>query len=92
MKLEQLQVDSIIMDLDGTLWDSSQTCARAFSSVLEQHCSYLRVSADTLRNSMGLQDNQFADLLLKDIDEQNRYIFNGTIEILKQLEKRFNLP
>lgn len=36
MKLEELHVYSITMDLDGTLWDLSQICARAWNSTLEQ--------------------------------------------------------
>ena len=35
MTMDKLSVDSLIFDLDGTLWDTTATCAKAWQSVID---------------------------------------------------------
>ena len=36
MRMQLKNVDSIIFDLDGTLWDASTACAKAWNKAFEQ--------------------------------------------------------
>ena len=48
--------DSIIFDLDGTLWDSSKPICEAWNIILDKHPEILRepITIDELGGCMGL--------------------------------------
>jgi phosphoglycolate phosphatase len=47
-------IDSLVFDLDGTLWDTCQTCARAWNIALERHDIRFRtIVADDVRRVTG---------------------------------------
>ncbi|WP_347462173.1 HAD family hydrolase [Clostridium intestinale] len=50
------QIDSIIFDLDGTLWDSLETCLKAWEKALNDF-GYIKepITAEDLRGVFGLQ-------------------------------------
>lgn len=64
--------DSIIFDLDGTLWDSTVEVAQAFNKVLREKYSELpyEVTAEKLRRLFGLPLDVIAVRLYTGIDEE----------------------
>ena len=43
-------MDSIIFDVDGTLWDSTEICAKAWTDVIHRETSLsLTINASTLK-------------------------------------------
>jgi phosphoglycolate phosphatase len=46
--------DSIVFDLDGTLWDTCESCALGWNNVLDRHAiSFRRITADDVRGVAG---------------------------------------
>lgn len=77
MKLQTLAVpavDSIIFDLDGTLWDSTSVVADAWNEVLarcpETDC---QVTADSLKKLFGRPLYEIADLMIPEVSEKRRH-------------------
>lgn len=60
-------MDGIIFDVDGTLWDSTETVAIAYNKVLED-CAHstLRVDADMLKKLFGKPMDVIFETLLPD--------------------------
>ncbi|WP_138416598.1 HAD family hydrolase [Aquibacillus sediminis] len=65
-------MDSVIFDLDGTLWDSRQAVADAWNHVLKQKQINKQISVDDLQKTMGLPFDEVAMKLLPNIDQQKR--------------------
>src|SRR5690606_4091256 len=52
------QIDSIIFDLDGTLWDAAETVAKAWAAARRQvDFEIQEISADDVRSIAGTQHN-----------------------------------
>ncbi len=69
-----MKTDSIILDVDGTLWDSTPVVAKAWTrAVREGGCTDMTVTADMLKKLFGKTMNTIADLLLPQTDERTRY-------------------
>ena len=67
-------VDSIIFDLDGTLWDSTAVVARAWSSVLKQHPEVsFEATSDNLKKLFGRPLPVIADIIMPDLEPEKRY-------------------
>lgn len=66
-------MDSIIFDLDGTLWDSRRTVSKSWSKVV-QEVKYGRgeVTEDDLKKTMGLQVKDIAARLFDYLDEDKQ--------------------
>jgi len=72
--------DSIIFDLDGTLWDAAETCAKGWNVAL-QECGLdgVTVTADDIRSVSGLPFHQCVSTLFSgqaslDIDKLSQVI------------------
>ncbi|WEG12188.1 HAD family hydrolase [Pullulanibacillus sp. KACC 23026] len=66
-------MDSLIFDLDGTLWDSREVVARSWNSVIEQVEGYDKViTSEDFKKTMGLQIEAIGDILFADLDEKKR--------------------
>ncbi len=60
--------DSIIFDVDGTIWDTTPVVAKAWNAALDENgLSYAHVDADRLKGLFGLpMDDIIADILPKE--------------------------
>lgn len=69
-----MKPDSIIFDIDGTLWDSTPVVAKAWNRAVEAnpHIS-LRFTAQDLRGLFGRPLPAIADMAFPSLPEQERY-------------------
>ena len=52
-------LDSVVFDLDGTLWDTCATCARGWNNVLRRHgIAFREITADDIRAVTGRPHEQ----------------------------------
>ena len=66
-------MDSIIFDLDGTLWDSSETVLVAWNEILKNDKKIEKeLTSDDLKATMGLQMHEIEKILFPDMDETYR--------------------
>lgn len=68
-----LKVDSIIFDLDGTLWDSLETCLKAWEKALNDFV-YIKepITAEDLRGVFGLQHDLIGEKLFPYLSKEQR--------------------
>lgn len=66
-------IDSIIFDLDGTLWDSTEGVCKEWQEVLDKREDIgLNVTVELFRSVMGLSFDEIAKRLFPDLDEEQR--------------------
>ena len=69
-----MNYESIIFDIDGTLWDSRALVAEGYNIQLEREgLQHLFVNADILKPLFGKTMTEIADVLLASIDVKDRY-------------------
>lgn len=65
-----MNIDSIIFDLDGTLWNSIEGVCGAWKAILENYPSITRVvTPKDMEGCMGLTINEIGKKLFPDLDE-----------------------
>ncbi|MCD8021811.1 MAG: HAD-IA family hydrolase [Lachnospiraceae bacterium] len=68
------EIDGIILDVDGTLWDSTEIVSKVWTrAVRENGCPNRTVTADDLRRLFGRPMDVIADCLLPDLTPEHRY-------------------
>ena len=69
-----MKFESLIFDIDGTLWDSRAIIAEGYNEVL-RHAGYpeLCVDAEDLKRLFGKTMSEIADILLAKVPEEQRY-------------------
>lgn len=66
-------MDSIIFDVDGTLWDSTEVCAQAWNIVLRQQVPALPpITAERLRSLFGKPLPEIASIVFPHEDQQRQ--------------------
>lgn len=82
--------DSLIFDLDGTLWDTCASCAKAWNSVLRRNgIAYREILADDVRRVTGRPHDQcirdtfsgFDDAVLKRLSDETAVEDSRVIEL-----------
>ena len=69
-----MNYESLIFDIDGTLWDSRQLVAEGYNIQLEKEgLQHLFVTAEDLRPLFGEVMTEIADTILASIDPSERY-------------------
>jgi phosphoglycolate phosphatase len=66
-------MDSIIFDLDGTLWDSRETVLVAWNEILKNDDKIEKeLTSDDFKATMGLQMHEIEKVLFPDMEEKYR--------------------
>lgn len=82
-----MQFESLIFDIDGTLWDSRALVAEGYNLQLEREgYSHLAVDAEILRHEFGKTMAEIADDLFSSIPAQIRY---GLMERCMETENEY---
>ena len=69
-----MSYESLIFDIDGTLWDSRQLVAEGYNIQLEKEgLQHLFVTAEDLQPLFGKVMTEIADVILASIDPSERY-------------------
>ena len=69
-----MNCESLIFDIDGTLWDSRQLVAEGYNIQLEKEgLSHLFVTAEDLQPLFGKVMTEIADTIFSSIDPSERY-------------------
>lgn len=64
-------IDSMIFDLDGTLWDATEEIAKAWSSILPKYNTGKKeITKDELKGYMGLPLDDIIEKMFKDMDKE----------------------
>ena len=68
------KIDSIIFDLDGTLWDSTAVVTGAWNSVLSRHPEVtFHATGENLKTLFGRPLFEIADIMMPDLEPKIRY-------------------
>lgn len=78
--------DSIIFDLDGTLWDASETVFHAFNDSIREIGFDINVTAQQVRDFSGLKMDDIFDRLFGFVPKEK---FEEFIKIYNQKEKEY---
>ena len=82
-----MQYESLIFDIDGTLWDSRALVAEGYNIQLEKEgLQHLFVTAEDLRPLFGRVMTEIADVILASIDPSERYVL---MERCMETENRY---
>ncbi len=69
-----MKTDAIILDVDGTLWDSTEIVARAWNKAIhESGINDVDITADRLKSLFGKTMKEIADELLPETESKIRY-------------------
>ncbi|MEG2060205.1 MAG: HAD hydrolase-like protein, partial [Lachnospiraceae bacterium] len=64
-------VDSIIFDLDGTLWDSTEQVVKAWNQVISKHNEVIKgITPQDIKGVMGLQIKEIGKKFFPYLDEE----------------------
>ena len=82
-----MKYESLIFDIDGTLWDSRALVAQGYNIQLtKENLAHLCVTAEDLKPLFGKVMTEIADVILATIPEENRY---SLMERCMETENRY---
>ena len=80
-------MDSIIFDVDGTLWDSTDSVARSWNLAIQENSSLdLTITENALQQVFGKTMTEIADTLFSHLPEKERM---KLLEVCFQYENRY---
>lgn len=80
-------MDSIIFDVDGTLWDSTDSVARSWNLAIQENSSLdLTITENALQQVFGKTMTEIADTLFSRLPEKERI---KLLEVCFQYENRY---
>ena len=80
-------MDSIIFDVDGTLWDSTESVARSWNLAIQEKSSLnLTITEEALEKVFGKTMTEIADTLFSCLPEEERM---KLLEVCFQYENRY---
>ena len=68
-----IKADAILLDVDGTLWDSTELVAEAWMQSLKEDGIERKITAAQLKGLFGRPMDAIADLLLPELEPEKRY-------------------
>ncbi|KMK77024.1 HAD family hydrolase [Alkalihalobacillus pseudalcaliphilus] len=77
-------MDSLIFDLDGTLWDSRESVVKVWNQVLTENGINKKTTLDDFTKTMGLQVEEIGEILLPELTKEKRH------DILEQCNQAEN--
>lgn len=84
------KIDSIIFDLDGTMWDTRDDVAQIWNEVLLRYNMKADLTGEKVGSCMGMPYKEAMDILLENIPEETRDIIMeecSSIEVEKISER-----
>ena len=76
-----MKIDSVIFDLDGTLWDSTESVSKSWSNSLSVHYGIEKfISPEDVASIMGLTAPEIADKLFTHYGERRYEVCNCCME------------
>ncbi|HTD99150.1 MAG TPA: HAD family hydrolase [Mucilaginibacter sp.] len=72
MKTDMQKPDSIIFDMDGTLWDAVDTYAASWNAVFKELNMDKTMSRDVLAKMVGWEGKKVLEAIMPDYDEEAR--------------------
>ena len=74
--MDKINAESIIFDLDGTLWDSADNVAMSWNTVIDElnisRLDEIYISGDELRNTMGMPMDELARHFFPTLSERSQ--------------------
>ncbi len=71
--MENGKIDGVILDVDGTLWDSTEIVAKAWTQAVHDKGEDIIVTADMLKGLFGKTMTAIADSMLPKLAPEKRY-------------------
>ena len=69
-----MEFESLIFDIDGTLWDSRAIVAKGYNKQLKKEgLEHLSVNPDILKTVFGKMNTEIANILFASLPEEERY-------------------
>ena len=69
-----MNVESLIFDIDGTLWDSRALVAQGYNQqLIKEHREDLLITAETFRTLFGKVMTEIADIIFQSVPAPQRY-------------------
>lgn len=77
--------DSLIFDMDGTLWDNVNTYVQAWNAAFEAHGYTVRVNRESLMGLMGKEARQILNIVMPDVPTKEQDMLFD--DVIVQYEK-----
>lgn len=86
MEKRKYQPDSLIFDMDGTLWDAVETYAIAWNKYFEKYQIKAHLTKQDLDSYMGLEQSAYLKAILPQFEAEKRdKMYEEVIDIQYQL-------